>query len=215
MGSRRIVAAATLVLVAFVGTVAGTPAEAAVRPTIAVLGDSFVVGTGGTLNYVTETGDLLGVKTKGFGQGGTGFVRYGSGVPYNKRIVAVLATKPVALVVQASLNDRQYSTGRLLGAAKRLVARVRRIDPGLPIAIVGPIFLREESQPDIIRQRAALKAFCKRHHVTYIDPTGWITDSNKPTMIGPDDVHPTNAGYEHIAKRLARALRPFVRKLGN
>jgi len=181
--------------------------------TVAVLGDSFVVGYGGDSDYVSLMGQLLDVKTAAFGVVGTGLVNYGQGVPYDQRLASVLYTKPVGLVVQASVNDYETSTDAVVAAAKTLVAHAHSIDRDLPIAIVGPIYLDYELQPAILSQRAALEEFCDDEDITYVDPTGWITDATKATLIGPDNLHPTNAGYARIAQKMAAALRPWASDL--
>jgi lysophospholipase L1-like esterase len=122
-------------------------------------------------------------------------------------------TQPVALVVQASVNDYQTTTESVVAAARVLVTHARSIDKKIPIAIVGPIYYQYEAQPALLSQRLGLKQLAKELKVTYVDPTGWITDDTKALYIGSDNLHPTAAGYQRIASKLATALRQFASDL--
>jgi len=181
--------------------------------TLAVLGDSYVKGVGASTDYVTVLGRELGVTTVKFGQTSTGLVNIGTGQPYDGRLASVLYTKPAGLVVQASVNDYLTSTDAVAAAARVLVDHARTIDPDLPIALVGPIFLDTQYQPAILAQRAALKKVSAELDITYVDPTGWITDATKPIYISGDNLHPTPAGYERLGTKLADALRQFAADL--
>lgn len=221
-----IVACALLIVSIMGGALAyaslNTPADAYVRPApsptatveeapaVAVLGDSFVVGTGSTNNsngWVPRADSLLAANVTGYGEIGTGFVNPGTGQPYGERITDVLATNPDYLVVQATLNDTGSPTADVVANAGSVFDTIAATSPDLPVALVGPIFLWTEDQPDILRLREGLAAFAAERGIAYIDPTGWITDETAPDLIGEDDIHPTDAGYQVIAERMNEAIR--------
>ncbi|CAN5128523.1 hypothetical protein BH11ACT2_BH11ACT2_15760 [soil metagenome] len=181
---------------------------------IAFLGDSFVAGYGGGGgSYVDQIGSILDATITADGVVGSGIVNYGEGLPYGQRVDALLATDPDILVIQGSVNDLQTPSAAVATAAQTLVERAKDHRPKVSIVLVGPIYLTSETLPATLEQRAALQAVSRVEKVTYVNPAGWITDAAAPTLIGPDRIHPTAAGYAVIATQLAAQLRPVVAKL--
>lgn len=175
-------------------------------PVVAVLGDSFVVGTGSTGNsagWVPRVDALLDVDVNAFGQIGTGFVNPGTGEPYGARVSRVLESDPDYLLIQATLNDTAWTTQEVVEAAAGVFDTVSTSRPDLPVAIVGPIWLWSEDQADILRLRQGLAELAASRGIPYIDPTGWITDATASALIGPDNIHPNDDGYQVIANNIA------------
>jgi lysophospholipase L1-like esterase len=181
---------------------------------VAFLGDSFVAGYGGGGgSYVDQVGSILDATITADGVVGSGLVNYGDGQPYAPRLAALLYSNPDVLVVQGSVNDLQTASQAVANAATALIDTAKKHRPKVAIALVGPIYLTSETLPALLEQRSALETVAAEEKVTYIDPTGWITDATAPTLIGPDRIHPTAAGYTVIATQMAKQLRPVINKL--
>ncbi len=178
---------------------------------IAFLGDSFVAGFGGGGgSYVDQVGSILDATITADGVVGSGLVNYGDGLPYGPRLDALLATDPDVLVIQGSVNDLQTPSEAVASAATVIVDNAKAHRPKVSIVLVGPIYLTSETLPALLEQRAALETVAAEEKITYIDPTGWITDLTASTLIGPDHIHPTAAGYAIIATEMAKQLRPVI-----
>lgn len=178
---------------------------------IAFLGDSFVAGYGGGGgSYVDQVGSMLGATITADGVVGSGIVNYGEGQPYGPRLAALLATDPDILVIQGSVNDLLTPSDAVATAATTLVDDAKTHRPRVSIVLVGPIYLTSETLPALLEQRAALQIVAAAEDITYVDPTGWITDETAPTLIGADRIHPTAAGYAVIATEMAKQLQPVV-----
>lgn len=178
-------------------------------PLLGILGDSFVVGVGAENNigWPMRADELLdSFRFRSNGITGSGFVNPGQGQPFGDRVSSVLDEDPDFLLIQASLNDTAFSDEEVSEAANDLLDEVQGTSPDLPVAVVGPIWLWEEEQPDIVRLRSVIENVADERGVTYIDPTGWITDDTAPELIGEDEIHPTSAGYQLIAERMAEAI---------
>jgi lysophospholipase L1-like esterase len=181
---------------------------------VAFLGDSFVAGYGGGGgSYVDQVGSILDATITADGVVGSGLVNYGDGLPYGPRLAALLYSNPDVLVIQGSVNDLKTSSEAVANAATTLVDNAKLHRPKVSIALVGPIYLTSETLPALLEQRDALEAVAADEKITYIDPAGWITDATAPTLIGPDHIHPTAAGYSVIATEMAKQLRPVINKL--
>jgi lysophospholipase L1-like esterase len=178
---------------------------------IAFLGDSFVAGYGGGGgSYVDRVGTILDATITADGVVGSGIVNFGQGLPYGQRVDALLASNPDILVIQGSVNDLQTSSSAVAAAAQSLVERAKAHRPRVKVVLVGPIYLASEVLPALLEQRASLAAVARNAKITYVDPNGWITDVTAPTLIGPDRIHPTAAGYSVIATKMAEQLEPVV-----
>lgn len=90
-------------------------------------------------------------------------------------------------------------------AAAQLYRDLRTRIPGVRVIAVGPFFDGTTSD-DAMEWVDALARTAQQNGVTFIDPMreGWFTGAYDQGrgLIGPDRVHPTDAGHALYARRL-------------
>ncbi|MCE5291591.1 MAG: SGNH/GDSL hydrolase family protein [Nocardiaceae bacterium] len=173
---------------------------------------------------------LTGWEVLAMAEGGTGYMNPGGGSPrevYNStsRNTALAALGALdAIIVWGTLNDFGYSTASLQAAATAYFSALATDRPTAPVIVVGP-----EVNPtygvdatalahDTALQTAANAAPNVRAYISQIQGTGtpWITgtvsggsitNGNGQVFIsGTDNLHPSRAGHEYLARRLTQAL---------
>lgn len=195
---------------------------------LAVLGDSYTDGSsqpqqvGG---YPFRLGELLGIEDVWYrGIGGTGFL---TSTTYRSRLTAdVVPYTPDVLLVQGSINDRTpYSTspGLLTAEINTLYAAIKAALPSTLVVATSPLYAKAQNS-DMVTIGAEEKAAWQALGVPFIDATTWNTgtgNTSAPAGNGTadfncsaDNLHPTQAGYDHLAVNLAAALAPILRSYG-
>jgi lysophospholipase L1-like esterase len=188
-------------------------AEASGSPTVAIIGDSYVAGSGATdaqhgWAYLLARqegwrGILLGV-------GGSGLQNDGpcNGQTYLDRVGATAAVAPAAVIVEGGLNDRDASAETEASLLRQLVAALRVRIPGVAIALVGPPAPEPSDAPDVSKISGAFRDAAAATGVRLVDPytENWFTAANRPALIAPDDIHPNDRGHAYFARRVAQDL---------
>lgn len=170
--------------------------ESALR--IAVLGDSYAVGTGLSDPADSWPTYLPGeVYVDGFG--GSGFsASAGScrGVAYGDRLGAVLGSAPGLVVIQGGLNDWRSPTTEIEEALARLLEQAA----DTPILIVGPASAPRRLE-EVARVDAALATVAGAYDVGYVSAAAWRLDYLA------DRLHLTEAGHRVFGEAVAAAIR--------
>jgi lysophospholipase L1-like esterase len=190
------------------------PLAAPVRRPVAVfLGDSYTsgyegsgIGSNGWPAIVSAAYDW---RMTNLAVPGTGFVNPGwTGQPMRTWISEVIRLRPGVVVIVGGHNDRRYGTTRAADAADALIDRLRGALPGTALVIIGPIWQDGSPATSIVGLRNRLRAKAAEVGATFIDPIvgGWFAGSSQG-FIGPDGIHPTNAGHRHMAELVLAALR--------
>lgn len=180
--------------------------------TAVYLGDSYTSGWAGAgidaRSWPRLVGAELGWRTVNLAVPGTGFLNAGwTDQPIGSRVAAAIAAAPDVVVVAGGHNDSRWSAGATASAADRVLDRLRAALPDALLVVVGPIW-PDGSPPQrcrVLRDRLRTKAASLG--AIFIDPLagGWFAASSH-RFIGPDGIHPTNAGHRAMADRFLAGL---------
>lgn len=218
----RAVAAGLLVLLA--ACTGGTddaptgtsPTRAEPRGSLLVIGDSYAAGVGADTaltSFAWETGRLTGRVTLVDAVGGTGFVNPGAAGPdqsYPRRVTDIPADDldVDTVVVEGGLNDRAYPAQDIQGAADEVLAELEERAPRARLVLLGapapdPALTAASEQVN-----TALAAAAADHGAVFVDPTAesWLPAGDAALLVGADRLHPTQAGHDVLARRLAQVL---------
>ncbi len=193
---------------------AAVNADSALRgPRVVFLGDSYTAARQATRvrnGYAVDLARAEGWKPILLGVGGTGFAnpgRCGHDV-YAYRYGNVVAEKPDAVIIEGGYNDR----GTNPRTEQRLVLRglrtLHRAMPGVPIALVGPTIPSAAVTGQILPIAHAFGRAAARTGTPFVDPADghWFTRANRGRLISVDHIHPDDAGYAYMARRIKAAL---------
>lgn len=176
------------------------------------LGDSYTTGWNGSgrgsRGWPAIVARGLGWKVTNLAVAGTGFVNPGwTGQPLRTRLAATVRSKPQVVVVAIGHNDSRYGAAAVT-AARRDLARLRRLLPDAAIVVIAPIWANGSPPTTMLRLRTALRREARAIHALFIDPLsgGWFAGASHRFISG-DGIHPTDAGHRHIARLVLRSLR--------
>lgn len=188
-------------------------ASARAHGPVVFLGDSYTsgyVGAGyGALGWPALVSAAEGWRMTNLAVPGTGFVNPGwTEQPMRTELAAVIRLKPGIIVIAGGHNDRRYGAPAADAAADALIARLRKALPHATLVIVGPIWQDGSPATSVVAIRDHLRAKARAVGALFIDPLAgrWFAGANR-RFIGPDGIHPTNAGHRHIAALVLAALR--------
>ncbi|MFB9967478.1 SGNH/GDSL hydrolase family protein [Sinosporangium siamense] len=183
-------------------------------PVVAVLGDSFTVGSGPVRtwdSYAAWTARELGWHLVVAGAAGTGYVNTGRvGRDFQRSFMYELSWRPAPdlLIVSGGHNDRRLRPALVYFAAAKLLRTVRTHWPRTRIVVMGPIWMGYMPRWALsVRDAVALAA--AKAKVTFLDPLErrWVTPHSAMGMLLPDGVHPTHQGHMRLARWLTDSLR--------
>jgi lysophospholipase L1-like esterase len=179
----------------------------------AFLGDSYTTGWAGSgygpAGWPAIVSRALGWRPRNLAVAGTGFVNPGwTGQPIRTRVAAAIAARPRVVVLAAGHNDARFGTRASAAAADAVIDRLRRALPNALLVVVAPIWANGSPPDAILGLRNRLKRKAAAVHAVFIDPLRgrWFAGSWH-RYIGPDGIHPTDAGHRHIARMVLAALR--------
>lgn len=200
------------------GTDAVAPAPLALPDgaRVLVFGDSWVYGSAAStpsLGFAYLLADELGVETIVDGVRGSGYLKPGrDGPAYGERIAALdPLLAPDVIVVEGSINDRRLHPEGYRDAVTAAWDALEARYPGAAIVILGPA-------PQVLPVEAATRAIdedlrelAAARGWWYISPIDeeWIGPANYLDVIDTGPIgrdHPSTAGHEYLADRLAEAL---------
>ncbi|WP_448420456.1 Rv0518 family GDSL lipase [Mycolicibacter minnesotensis] len=183
---------------------------------IAVIGDSYTAGfenTGrGAANWTQRAWQGLAgrgvyVSADVAAEGGAGY-----GVRGNRDgLFGDLASRAVqpddALVVFfGSRNDQDVEPGQLSRLMGDTLGLARRIAPGSRMLVVGPPWPTADVPGQVWRIRDLLSAEARAVGAEFIDPLAERWFVGLPDLIGPDGVHPTDAGHAYMADKFVSLI---------
>jgi lysophospholipase L1-like esterase len=203
------------------------PAGQAKGPRVLFSGDSFVEGTGVTAGFGMArwlAWDMAWADLWKAGSGSTGYYYDGTRLALVDRYVNdLIAQAPNILIIAMGLNDRvQWNTdpAPVIAAATTIYDAVAVGLPNAEVIVVGPWSPQGAGyvQTGLAPMDAALQALVEAHGWRYISPIqeDWITgngkvgattgNGNADIYISSDGTHPSDAGHEYLAWRLAGHL---------
>lgn len=180
--------------------------------TAVFLGDSFTSGWNGAGIGARGWPRLVGAdqewQTVNLAVAGTGFINPGwTNQPIGSRVAEAIRRGPDVIVVAGGHNDSRWSAVATARAADEVIDRLHVAASDALLVIVAPIWqdgsppLRCLALRDHLRRKAASIG------AVFIDPLaeGWFSGASH-RLIGPDGLHPTDAGHRFIAERVLVAL---------
>lgn len=201
------------------------PATAPIRAII--MGDSYteggsnVAGVNDLSNYAAQTAQLLGwgdfFKS---GVAGTGYLSAPGGtLKFRDRLATdVYPFKPEALVIAGGVNDP------IVGLQDEAKALFDDIQAKLPTTIVFVVGSWDPKQEQFVADKSAAirAAVGTRPNFYFLDNIGekWQTGNgrvnapngsgNADTFVSADGGHPTQAGHDDLARRLAADIKSII-----
>jgi len=180
---------------------------------VAVIGDSYTNGTaiGGqgrnawpvrawqTLarQGMSVTGDVAAEGKAGYG------VRGDQGSLFYDLTARAVRPDDAVVVFYGSRNDQDVDPGVLGSMVHDALALAHTMAPRARLLVIGTPWPTADVPPSVLRVRDVLGFQSFIVGATFIDPiaAGWFVD--RPDLIGPDGVHPTDAGHAYMADRIA------------
>ncbi len=180
---------------------------------VAVIGDSYTTG-----------GDLGGLGPKGWtarawrelasyrmpitadvgAEGGAGYGTRGNrGSVFEDLTARTVRPDDVLVVFFGSRNDQNVDPAQLSILAYGTFQLARRIAPSATFLVIGPPWPTADPPAAIVRIRDALQYQAGVAGATFVDPIAERWFVGQPGLIGADGVHPTDAGHEYMADKIA------------
>jgi len=189
-------------------TTAGTPVMR-----VAVIGDSYTNGTaiGGqgpnawpVLAWKTLARRGMQVNADVAAEGRAGYgVRGDQGNLFVDLTPRAVKPDDSVVVFYGSRNDQGVDPNALNGQVFSSLSLARNIAPTARLLVIGPPWPTADVPPAVLQIRDILSFQSMLAGATFIDPIAerWFVD--RPDLIGPDGVHPTNAGHAYMADKIA------------
>lgn len=177
------------------------------RPVIVTFGDSLTQGVSGK-SYPAFLQDLLH-------QGGFSYRVDNQGVSGDTstdglaRIENVVAAKPALVVLEFGGNDglRGVPVETTRANLDQMLARLK--SSGIPVVLAG-ITLPPNYGPDYVKPFTALYPDLARKYKLRYLPFLLIHVYDKPGMMRPDGIHPTEEGNRIVARDVFDLIRPLL-----
>ncbi len=119
------------------------------------------------------------------------------------------AVKPgdALVVFFGSRNDDGVGPEVMIARARSDFYLARRIAGSARLLVVGPPWPTADVPGSMLQVRDMLSAAARAAGAVFVDPINerWFVD--RPDLIGPDGVHPNDAGHEYLAGKIAPLIR--------
>jgi hypothetical protein len=180
---------------------------------VAVVGDSYTTGTDegglGRKSWTFRAWRTLARRGVRIAPDVAAEGRAGYGVPGDQGSVfedlTARAAKPsdVLVVYFGSRNDQGVNPGLLAEKVRGTFDLARRFAPFAKFLVIGPPWPTADVPVPVLQIRDVLFAAARDVGAAWSDPIfeRWFVD--RPDLIGPDGVHPTDAGHAYLADRIA------------
>ncbi|PIJ35845.1 hypothetical protein BMW24_007500 [Mycobacterium heckeshornense] len=180
---------------------------------IAVIGDSYTAGTdeGGlgmkswtALAWQTLSHQGVQVVADVAAEGRAGYAVAGDhGSVFGDLTARAVKPDDVLVVFFGSRNDQGVDPGLLAEMARNAFDLARRITPTGRLLVIGPPWPTADVPESVLEVRDILNAAAHGAGAAFVDPIAdrWFVD--RPDLIGPDGVHPNDAGHAYLADKIA------------
>jgi lysophospholipase L1-like esterase len=180
---------------------------------VAVIGDSYTTGTDegglGPKSWTALAWHTLAQRGVRIAPDVSAEGRAGYGVPGDHGSIFVdltgRAVKPEdALVVFfGSRNDQGEDPQLLAGKVRDAFDLARLLSPSARLLVIGPPWPTADVPESILQIRDVINGAARAAGAAFVDPIGdrWFVD--RPDLIGPDGVHPNDAGHQYLADKIA------------
>ena len=203
------------------GPVSSAPPAPGTPERIAVIGDSYTSGSpqGGTGDKrwtAVVTGLLnsrgFAVTTDVGAEGGSGYVHGGnhSGGVFADKIDAAVKPEDKVVVFFGSRNDSRALEGQMAHATCEAFRKAEMAAPGAQLLVIGPPWVNASPPPSVLAARDIIRNRSQELGLHFVDPIadGWFVD--RPDLIGSDGVHPTDAGHQYMADKIAPLIQEIL-----
>jgi lysophospholipase L1-like esterase len=180
---------------------------------IAVIGDSYTTGTdeGGqgpkawtarAWQALTQRGIRVAADVAAEGRAGYG-VPGDHGSVFEDLTARAVKPQDVLVVFFGSRNDQPVDPAQLGDRARDTFTLARRFAPSARFLVIGPPWPTADVPAEVLQDRDVLNAEARAAGAAFVDPIGdrWFVD--RPDLIGPDGVHPNDAGHAYMAAKIA------------
>lgn len=184
---------------------------------VAVISDSYTTGTdeGGVgprcwtalaWQTLASRGVRIAPDVAAEGRAGYG-VRGDHGSVFEDLTARAVKPEDALVVFFGSRNDQGFDPGLLGERARAAYDLARRLAPSARLLVIGPPWPTADVPGDVLQIRDVLNAAARAAGAAFVDPIGdrWFVD--RPDLIGPDGVHPNDAGHEYLADKIAPLIR--------
>ena len=180
---------------------------------VAVIGDSYTTGTdeGGwgpnawtNRAWLTLSRQGVQVAPEVASEGRAGYVVRGDhGGVFDDLTNRAVHPDDALVVFFGSRNDRGVDPTQMTAMAHDTLDLARRIAPSAKLLVIGPPWTDSDPPMDLLYIRDILSGQARDFGATFIDPIsdGWFV--GRPELIGPDGVHPNDAGHAYMADKIA------------
>ncbi len=187
---------------------------------VAVIGDSYTTGTAegglGAKSWTAITWQTLAqrglqIAPDVSAEGRAGYAVAGDRGSLFEDLTA-RAVKPgdALAVFFGSRNDEGVDLALLIARARNDFNLARRIAPSARLLVIGPPWPTADVPGSMLQVRDMLSTAARAAGAVFVDPISerWFVD--RPDLIGPDGVHPNDAGHEYLAGKIAPLIRAQV-----
>ena len=180
---------------------------------VAIIGDSYTRGSemGGkgaqgwpTLAMAELSRRGVNIEPAVGADFGSGYVKRGAkGTVFADQIPMVVKRDDRLVVLFGSLNDGSVPRPELSEPVQRTLAETRVAAPQARLLVIGPPWVGADPPSKVLGVRDVVKCQAEAFGATFVDPIaeGWFVDH--PELIGSDGVHPTDAGHQYLADKIA------------
>src|SRR4051812_20557338 len=184
---------------------------------VAVIGDSYTTGTveGGlgarswpAIAWQTLAQRGLPIAPDVSAEGRAGYAVAGDHGSLFEDLTARAVKPGDALVVFfGSRNDNGVGPEVGIARARDDFSLARRIARPGSLLVMGPRWPTADVPDSMLQVRDMLSAAARAAGAVFVDPINerWFVD--RPDLIGPDGVHPTDAGHLHLAGKITPLIR--------
>jgi lysophospholipase L1-like esterase len=179
---------------------------------VAVIGDSYTAGyedTGrGAANWTERAWQILAgrgiyVSADVAAEGGAGYaVRGNRGGLFGDLSDRGVQPDDALVVLFGSRNDQDVEPGQLGRLIADTLGLARRTAPSARMLIIGPPWPTADVPGNVWRIRDILSAEARGVGAEFVDPLAERWFVGRPELIGPDGVHPTDAGHAYMADKI-------------
>jgi lysophospholipase L1-like esterase len=180
---------------------------------VAVIGDSYTTGTGeggqGPRGWAARTWQALarqGLQVVPYvvSEGGAGYgVRGNHGSVFSDLTARAVRPNDSLVVFFGSRNDQGVDPAVLAGMVQNAFDLARRTAPSARLLVIGPPWPTADVPHDVLQIRDILSAQAQAAGATFVDPIAEQWFVGRPDLIGPDGIHPNDAGHAYMADKIA------------
>lgn len=181
---------------------------------ISLIGDSYSSGLNNTVIWPDLVADGSPLAISNFALPGSGYVGgAGESGPFGNQLERAVAAKPDVIVVFGGINDVGKTPELIQQAATDLFGELSRRAPESRVVALGPLW-HDIPPPEaavVINDAVARAATEARVPFVRLIDEDWLVGDG---LIQPDDIHPTDAGQEVMARELGPLLQRELRRTG-